>query len=332
MTESSSSYEQFSDNQIDEQLSNLDEDIQNVEEEMNNLDELNNELNSTLTQVEKKLKNSIIKIDIQKKMYNKIMKYINILFSYSDMISNYNQIFVYGELLENLIRKKNIKNKTLCIFFQNLQENYLLHFIDNLYNSAEIVNENYKSSNRIPTMYGYMSFFQLKIKLDTNYHIYMNLHNECFKDFPLFNTNNITLTKDGLTIREFTNFELKKNYKYKSLGLLDNLIDNIYNKTHMNYFSNQLCIDELFDHLDKQNELIKKGFNIEQGYKIDKNPESFCGVCRLKHLEDDNTFLYELECSHSFCSVCLEKLMNTDLNHCYDCPLCRQEITIKTKK
>jgi tetrahydromethanopterin S-methyltransferase subunit G len=282
--------------------------------------------------LEKKLQNNTIKQNIQKKIYDKIMKYIKILYGYSDMIYNQNQIYIYGELLENLIRKKNIKNNTLNIFFENLSELYLIQFVENLYNLGDIVNENYKCNNKISTINGVMSFFQLKIKLDPNYHIYVNIHNECFKDDPLFNTQNIVLTKDGLTIKQFTNFELKKNYKYKSLGLLDNLVGNIYNKTSINYFSNQFSIDELFDHLDSQNELIKKGFDIEKGYIIDKNPNSYCGICLLKHLEENNVFLYELECSHSFCSECLEKSMNTDLNNRYNCPVCRQNITVKIKK
>jgi hypothetical protein len=245
--------------------------------------------------LEKKLQNNTIKQNIQKKIYDKIMKYIKILYGYSDMIYNQNQIYIYGELLENLIRKKNIKNNTLNIFFENLSELYLIQFVENLYNLGDIVNENYKCNNKISTINGVMSFFQLKIKLDPNYHIYVNIHNECFKDDPLFNTQNIVLTKDGLTIKQFS-------------------------------------IDELFDHLDSQNELIKKGFDIEKGYIIDKNPNSYCGICLLKHLEENNVFLYELECSHSFCSECLEKSMNTDLNNRYNCPVCRQNITVKIKK
>lgn len=311
MTESSSDYDTT---ESDDDLKELEEKIKHLEKKIQNI-----QYNKT-------------KQNIQKKMYDKIMKYIKILFGYSDMIYNHSQIYVYGELLENLIRKKNIKNNTLCVFFENLNELYLMQFVENLYNLGDIVNENYKYNNKISTINGIMSFYQLKIKLDTNFHIYINLHNECFKDDPLFNTQNIVLTKDGLTIREFTNFERKKNYKYKSLGLLDNLIGNIYNKTSVNYFSNQFSVDELFDHLDCQNELIKKGFDIEQGYKIDKKPDSFCGICLLKHLEDNNVFLYELQCNHSFCSGCLEKSMNTDLNNRYNCPVCRQNITVKIKK
>lgn len=263
----------------------------------------------------------------------KLIKFIKIMYGFADMSNFTNDIYIYGSLLENLLSKKSLDDTKLYFLFNGLHEHYFNHFIERLHDLEYVINDDYKTKKRCFVSYNeeiiIVNHWDLEILLTEDLIINVTLHDNTYTEKIMFDCQNIVLTKFGLTVKSITENDKHHNRKYPSLSLLsslNNLMENKISITKVPMDANRL---ELFETIETQNDFIIRGYNIKHGFNHNEKEDETCSICYREHKEDDETFLYELKCSHTFCSECLYRHMSaTDLNNHENCPLCRQRIEI----
>jgi hypothetical protein len=258
-------------------------------------------------------------------------KLLSIIYGYGEMINYIGDIIVYGKTLENILRHKDLNNTKAYIMFPHLDKKYFFQIVERLSEIDYITNNDYNIEKRLficrnDEVYN-IPYWDLQLNING---LILNiiLHNKTYTNEVLFTSDNIILTKNGLSIKHFTNYDKKRKNKYASLSLLDNLGGIINNETSMinePIFSTKI---DIFSKIEKQNELIKSNYKIIGGFYVNDNIDENCSICYRKHMED-TSYLYKLKCSHTFCSECLYRSMtNEDLNNCDNCPVCRQNIQL----
>jgi hypothetical protein len=280
-------------------------------------------------------------IDNEKNM-EKIMKFIKIVYGLSEIgYNNYTQVIIYGSLFEHFFAKKSLKETKLYFMFQHMNERNIRQIMERLDDLDYIQNDDFQVLqrmfiNRNQDMIR-INFWHLKIKITDDLVLDFNFHDNNYTNKILFDCQKLVLTKQGFTIRELTeNDKINKN-KHVSMSLLHTFNNLIHNKVEIsktyNDFENLNEKYLLFDTINQQNEYILKHFEIKKGYNNNKSSnDETCAICYKEHLEED-ACLYNLKCSHVFCSDCLYRhTFSHEQNNHLNCPLCRRAIELDIKK
>ena len=280
-------------------------------------------------------------IDNEKNM-EKIMKFIKILYGLTEIgYNNYTNVVIYGDLFENFFSRKSLENTKLYFLFEFMNETNIRQIMERLDDMEYIQNSDFAIKQRIFINRNQdmirINFWSLKIKISDNLELDFRFHDSTYTNKILFDSQKLVLTKQGFNIREFTeNDRIKKN-KHTSMSLLDTFNNLIHNKVEITKTYNDLDnINEkylLFDTINEQNQYLSRGYEIKKGYSnnISKNEES-CSICYREHQEED-ACLYNLKCSHIFCSDCLYRhTFSHEQNNHLNCPLCRGKIELDIKK
>ena len=264
---------------------------------------------------------------------NKVKKLIKIIYGYTNMIQYYEEIYTYGPLLESLLRHKKLKNKDLYMLIPKLEIRFFLEIVNRLNDMDLITNEDYNINKELiiankKDIY-HINMWKLNIIFENGMQFRLILHDNTFKEDIMFDCHNLVLTRGGLTIQKFTDNDIKYSSFNSSISLLDSLTSIINNRAGIINKCKSNNMDEIFLNIEKQNELMKDNYIITNGYKVDTKKDVTCSICYREHKED-NSYLYKLNCNHTFCSECLYKHMTTiELNNNEKCPLCRTNIEIQ---
>ena len=241
---------------------------------------------------------------------------------------------IYGSLLENFFAKKSLEDTKLYFLFQGLDEIHFNQIIERLHELDYILNDDYNVKKRCFISFNQeiytINHWDLKIQLTDDLVINVTFHDNTYTEKIMFDCQNIVLTKFGLSVKSLTEIDIKNKRKYPSLSLLNTLANITGNRIEITQIPTD--IDDrcnLFEYIETQNDFLMRDFEIKTGFNINDKKEETCAICYREHKEDNEAFLYELRCSHSFCSECLYKHMScTQLNNHDNCPLCRQKIEV----
>ena len=276
-------------------------------------------------------------IDNEKNM-EKIMKFIKIVYGLTEIgYNSYTAVIIYGSLFEHFFAKKSFQDCELSFMFQHMTESNIRQIMERLDEMDYIVNEDFQVLQRMFVNRNQdmlrINYWKLKIKISEDLELDFAFHDNTYTNKVLFDSQKIVLTKQGFTVREFTeNDRIYKN-KHVSMSLLHSLNNLINNKVEItktyNDFENLNEKYLVFDAIHQQNEYVLKNFEIKRGYNINEsNDDETCSICYREHMEE-NICLYNLKCSHVFCSDCLYRhTFSHEQNNHLNCPLCRRAIEL----
>jgi len=304
---------------------------------LDNEEDYEKELNEK-NEIIKKLQQEIEKLKCNQPIdntdnINKLIKLIKIIYGFAEMVYYSDEIFIYGSLFEKIFQKKSLDNSKLYFLFPTLNEFHFNKFTESLHDMDCVLNEDYNIKKRsfvsINNQLIIINLWDLKIQLNDNLIINITLHDNNYIENIMFDCQNIVLTRSGLTIKKITEMDYKNNRRMPSLSLLQN-INNILNyQVNLSMIPNINSQLKIFETIEKQNDLIKEGYKINNGFLVNDDEDETCAICYRKHIEDNEVFLYRLKCTHTFCSGCLYKSVSSNLNHSENCPLCRQHLEIE---
>ncbi len=292
-----------------------------------------------------KKENELLRLSMKKDIDNeknmeKIMKFIKIVYGLSEIgYNNYTNVIIYGSLFENFFSKKSLTNTKLYFLFEHMDERNIRQIMERLDDLDYIQNSDFQVLqrmfiNRNQDMIR-INFWNLKIKISDTLELDFAFHDNTYTNKVLFDCQKLVLTKQGFTIRGLTeNDRLHKN-KHVSMSVLHTFNNLIHNKVEIsktyNDFENLNEKYLLFDTVNQQNEYILKHFEIKKGYSNKSEDNETCSICYREHMEE-NTCLYNLKCSHVFCSDCLYRhTFSHEQNNHLNCPLCRRSIELDIK-
>ena len=308
---------------------------------MNNMQQLLKSNKLLLKQNEELIKeNQLFKKSIDNENHiNKVMKFIKIVYGLLNInhLPNDDNIIIYGSLFNNFFSKKSLIDTKLHFFFNRVTTYNISQIIERLNEMDFILNEDYmllkqQYVNKNEELQ-IATFWELKVKIN-ELSLDFIFHETDYMEDILFNNQNLILTKSGFTIREYTeNDKIYKN-KHNSMAIFNIMNNLIHNKVEINKFETNFQVFEnkynIMELLHKQNEYIKNDYVIKRGYKNNDDKDEKCCICYEEHKEND-TYLYKLDCTHTLCSGCLYKhTFNITFNNHLKCPLCRQDIKLKT--
>jgi hypothetical protein len=278
-------------------------------------------LENTIKYQKKVIESKKIEEKININIYQNVFKILKKILSF-----NYNCSYsIYGTFLENLISNSILENTTIHIFLKNrnidIQQTGLLEILyidDDIENKTDYNELCYYSikdyNDKIP-------YYQILLRGN----IKLILHSGQYFISVNSSIQNIELTENGLqTIKNIGKPYEKQNIK--GLNILSNLYQTMQKKIRIyreDEINNDLIknTNDIFEYLVIQNEYIDRNYKIQNPYfqyKLDD-----CCIC----IEKKN--VYQLNCTHSFCSPCLYSHLNTDSYQNKNCPLCRREMFLK---
>lgn len=323
------------------------DEIENLEQEI--LKDENKELKKLVDIQERLIKelqneNKYLELNVQTNINNeknieKVIKFIKIFYGLTEIGYNFTNVIIYGSLFENFFAKKKLNNTKLYFFLQYVDEHIIRQILDRLYEMDYIINRNYqeKKSSYINQNFDIVNInlWELKIKITDDLILDFIIHDTNYLYDVLFDSQNLILTKQGFTIKQFTEEDKNKKNKHTSMSMF-NIFNNLLNEKveiskFFNDFESSFEKNKIFDIIEKQNEYIKDNFKIKKGYSINYslNGET-CNICYNEHEHENHSYLYNLKCKHIFCSECLYKSINYEENTNHlKCPICRQKIEMK---
>ena len=280
-------------------------------------------------------------IDNEKNM-EKIMKFIKIVYGLTE-IGYHSQasVFIYGSLFEHFFSKKSLKGSKLFFLFNHMSERNIRQIMERLDDIDYIDNDDFQVLQRMFINNNHdmvhVNFWSLKIRITDDLVLDFAFHDNTYTNKVFFDCQKLVLTKKGFTIRHFTDNDRVNKNKHASMSLFHTFNNLIHNKVEISKTYNDFeNINEkylLFDTINQQNEYIQKNFEIKKGYTNNySNDEETCAICYREHKEE-NACLYNLKCSHTFCSDCLYRhTFSHEQNNHLNCPLCRGQIKMDIKK
>ncbi len=266
-----------------------------------------------------------------------LSKLLRIVYGLSDIINyQYNDVVVYGQMLENILTNKSLYKNTLRVFIKKFNEVNFLTMCERLNDYYTIKNTDYNIKKVHNVIFNQeliiIDYWRLKIVLFDDFEITIELHNKTYMEELLFNSQNLVLHRlYGLGVREITKDDVENKINNPSLSLLGILSGFINNKVNiLNKNISHTDNINLIKYMTKQNDYIKEGYEVESGFINNECKDEHCGICYREHREEES-FLYNLSCSHTFCSECIFKTITTDSVNSNNCPLCRRRISFDMK-
>ena len=238
-------------------------------------------------------------------------------------------IYFYGAALEQLITNKPVTDPLICMLHVDLLPKIDQILIDiqgeiirkyRMYSIHDINICNF--SNNTP------NYWQVRVQPD------FTIIFHCMDaQKVVFDCDNLMINKAGFCIFDMC---MNIDYKYPFSMILHNLHNIHTHQCNVMSIHNLHLLREnthdLFNIINEQNTLIKRGKTINRGFVTVLDENELCSICYNPNDAQLDTYLYILECKHIFCSNCIEKHMcSFQLINCKNCPICRQKIVFQVK-
>lgn len=242
---------------------------------------------------------------------------------------NVKSVYNYGSFIENFLSNTEMEDSTLYFYLQTehdiLNEIKLLNKKLNL--NININKKIYYRKNSFEKRIMEIPYWTFTTTFKCGNTINFFLHSHDYMNDVRTDSQNIIMHKWGFMVREHFDkidniLEITNNLKNNIIRLISK--ENIFHFnecTIPNFFA--IDNDEIFKYLKIQKEYEMRGFEVINGFK---STNEDCCICYEKPEEK----VLVLKCNHCLCGSCMENLHKSDMPNRYKCPLCREDITLKT--
>jgi len=261
---------------------------------------------------------------LSKYAFEEVMNVIEMIFK-----ADTDQIFIHGAILENILNNTSISDESLYVYLPNFTGREILEVIARVPSSnIEIINLTRMISNEC-NFGKEPNCWKTKYQFANNVSMRIIFYSTLVKEF-IFDCDTLMLNKNGFCLLDETSRLCSKSLVI--LKLIRNIHINECNLVDVTNTNEKISKDNrsLFNLIQEQNSLLKRGKKIIQGLVNITNTTDTCSICYEHFNSDDNVYLYVLNCEHVFCSNCIDKhKCSFFLSHNEDCPICRQKIIFK---